>query len=211
MELLNELEWPALSRDVSRLVAASDQLTLTVQPAGDSTALADPAQQSDSEDAGSAEEETNLGDEGDLEDGGSDSEDEDGVEDVDAVEGGDSSGDSEGNDEDEKGEAAGGDEALPERPRAARSVVDDQFFRLGELEQFLERQDRQFERERQKRPADEDEEGGMDLFTETAGDEQGTRRPDHDGDDMAMFADFFDPPEDTKSAPGKAAKAKKLV
>ncbi|KAF0298981.1 U3 small nucleolar ribonucleoprotein MPP10 [Amphibalanus amphitrite] len=211
LELLNELEWPALSRDVSRLVAASEQLALTVQPVGDATDAASPAQQRDGADVDAGSEDGEDGMDESEEDGdgdGSDVEDGDGGEDGES-EDGDSLGDSEGDGESDQEAAASGDEgeALPERPRTARSVVDDQFFRLGELEQFLERQDRQFERERLRRP-DEDEQGGLDLFTETAGEERAARRPrDDDGaDDMAMFADFFDPPDD---APAKGNKGKK--
>lgn len=185
LELLNDLEWPALSREVSQLTAASRLLTLTVQPAADQghghVQRHEHGDEDGDEDADLTDREAGSEEGADSDEHGPASE-EDGIDNEDGY----------GSEE--------GDEVLPERPRAARSVVDDQFFRLGELEQFLERQDRQFERQRLKRPADDDEDGGVDLFTETAGDDGAAPPAAVDSDSgRTMFAGFFDPPDDDQS------------
>ncbi|XP_037080338.1 U3 small nucleolar ribonucleoprotein protein MPP10-like [Pollicipes pollicipes] len=227
VELLNGLEWPALSREVSRVTARSGQLALTTRAAGHEVTpptavgrrpLAGEAV-SDSDDSAGHGDAPNINgpdgevDEDDLEDG------------FDGPAGEDDSED-EGAESDEDGPGSGEEEEpLPERPHAARSTVDDRFFKLGELEQFLELQDRQFERERARRPADADEPAGPDLFTADAGEERraaapGRRRADareravegeeEEEDAMPMFSDFFDPPDDGKAGPPQPAKGKRL-
>lgn len=71
----------------------------------------------------------------------------------------------------------------PDNPRAA---VEDRFFKLSELEDFLNQQDQEFER--QPDPAEVSDDEDVDLFD---------GQSDSDGENDAMFADFFDGPNET--------------
>ncbi|RUS86325.1 hypothetical protein EGW08_005910 [Elysia chlorotica] len=89
---------------------------------------------------------------------------------------------------------------LPEKPVRNKSVVDDKFFKLADMEQFLDSEDKK-EEKRQKRvdkgeeieddsEDESEEEDEVDMFNEN----------DENDDDVmgAMYGDFFDPPEDEK-------------
>lgn len=186
LELLNGLEWPTLTREVSRAAARGRQLRLPVQPAAagsDDDQGAEGSDAHDDEEGASAEpadaenvsDNQSLDAENELADSESDEEDEQPSE-----------------DDEDGGDESGGEEPMPERPCGRRSAVDDRFFRLEELDQFLERQDRHFDRERARKP-DQNDQTGIDLFTEDAGDED-EAGAEEDEQTMPMYSDFFDPP-----------------
>ena len=82
--------------------------------------------------------------------------------------------------DDEKDE---GDEGGTFKEREKRggkvSEVDDQFFKLSDMEKFLEAEDR---KEMKKGPDDKDEEDAIDMFAEE----------DDDGEQRAMYKEYFD-------------------
>jgi len=193
LELLNGLEWPALQKEVSRVSAAGPhQLRLSVHPATEAGSSAD----AHAADGSDLDEGSWDGDAVEDDDGG-------GLDHVESESDQDSDADldAEGDSENSEDEGAGGveDEPLPARPHTRGSTVDDQFFRLGELEQFLELQDQSEERRRARRPdSDAPDRAGIDLFTADAGQQE--RVQQDEDEEPAMFAEFFDPPEDAATA-----------
>ncbi|KAL4228054.1 u3 small nucleolar ribonucleoprotein MPP10 [Mactra antiquata] len=89
---------------------------------------------------------------------------------------------------------------LKKSTNKAKSVVDDKFFKLSQLEEFLDEEDRKEERKLKREQAlkdnrdvdddDEDDDGAddIDLFAEI-----------DSGDDDCHYDDFFDPPDDDAS------------
>nr|CAG4651983.1 EOG090X09DZ [Triops cancriformis] len=83
------------------------------------------------------------------------------------------------------------------------SIVDDEFFRLGDLEQFLNREDKREEKLRDGKEDSDDDEERVDHFEGFESEEEET----DEGVD-AMYADFFDVPEHRK---GQKRKETRIV
>lgn len=82
----------------------------------------------------------------------------------------------------------------------SRSIVDDKFFNLSEMEQYLENEDRRFEREREggrSGGVSEESDEDVDLFTEHSGQVASDRSNQRS---RFMYLDFFDPPGDEQHA-----------
>lgn len=153
LELQNEESIQSSLKNVSRFLAAStDKFKLNMD---------DMAADSDDEEAS----DDSVADEDEHED-----EDENGVEEnEDDVE----DGFDQAQDEDDDQDCP----SLP-RKRYGKSIVDDQFFKLREMEEFLEREDK-----REMNPDMEDEIEEIDLFTEV---------DDTNREESLKYSDFFD-------------------
>ena len=79
-----------------------------------------------------------------------------------------------------------------------RAAVEDRFFKLAELEDFLDEQDHQFEQQRNKQNDSDEEDGDddVDLFANVS----------EDGNE-AMFTDFFDEPNESGQPESTASDA----
>lgn len=81
------------------------------------------------------------------------------------------------------------DDALGKKERVKpSSVVDDGFFRLADMEAFVDRDERT---EARGSDSEDDEEDDIDYFGESSSDEDD---PEEKGGRSATYADFFDPP-----------------
>ncbi|EDW02926.1 U3 small nucleolar ribonucleoprotein protein MPP10 [Drosophila grimshawi] len=75
--------------------------------------------------------------------------------------------------------------------RGRSSVVDDKFFKLDEMKQFLEQEDaKEMRKQKTTKPIDDPE--AIDYFTEDFGLADDSDESDEEGGDNANYADFFD-------------------
>lgn len=166
LEIQNEESFALSLKNVSKFLAAStDKFKLNL----------DDIQQSDKEEeAGSedAEDEENSEDEDEVDD-----------ENEELVENEENSGEEEEENELEEGsedeEGSDEDEDSPKikKVRGKKSIVDDQFFKLSEMEQFLQIEDRRAEK------SDQDDDTGIDLFSSME---------DTNREESMKYGDFFD-------------------
>lgn len=109
----------------------------------------------------------------------------------------DLSDESEGDEESDEEVDHDRDESAPSQARDTQpsSIVDDAFFRLADMEAFVDREEKA-----DARRGDSDEDDDIDYFGELSSDEDD---PDEKGGRNAKYNDFFDPPAsmpDSKSA-----------
>ncbi|XP_061172325.1 U3 small nucleolar ribonucleoprotein protein MPP10-like isoform X2 [Saccostrea echinata] len=91
---------------------------------------------------------------------------------------------------------------MENKKRQGRSVVDDKFFKLADMESFLEQEDAREERRRRGEESDEDEED-VDMFADIPSDEE-----EGESGKQMYYEDFFDPPEEMENSDKQKKKSK---
>ncbi|XP_062616341.1 U3 small nucleolar ribonucleoprotein protein MPP10-like [Saccostrea cucullata] len=111
-------------------------------------------------------------------------------------------GESESDDEDLINKETSKSKGVETKKRQGRSVVDDKFFKLADMESFLEQEDAREERRRRGEESEEDEED-VDMFADIPSDEE-----EGESGKQMFYDDFFDPPEELEDSGQQKKKSK---